>query len=160
MTVTRQGTTHRRRAAPPALSALAVAALLVTLAGAPGCVRTRVVHDTATRTIRVSGPPPAPPTPTQSPGPGTGPPTVWIGGTLTTVDAGRLSLREGSGATVSLDRLGDGATAFFRVQGSAWTALPRGAAVAPGGPACVETLLAGQTMVALRVFLGTECGPS
>lgn len=143
---------------PPVVSAVAAALLLAAMVAAPGCARTRTVQTTVTRTIRVSGPPPAPPTPAQSPG--NGPPTVWIGGTLTAVEAGTITLREGSGTRVSLDRLGDGATAFFEVRASAWVALPRGAPIAAEGPACVETLLAGQTMLALRVFLGTECGPS
>jgi hypothetical protein len=88
------------------------------------------------------------------------PPVVWIGGTLTEVTATTIELRESFGAVVSLDRLGREATGFFRVTAGTWERLPAGATVATGMEACVETLMDGRTLLALRVFLGAGCGPA
>lgn len=85
---------------------------------------------------------------------------VWIGGTLTEVTATVIELREPLGSVVSLQRLGRQATAFFRVSGGAWERLPGGEAVVTGTEACVETLMDGATLLALRVFLGVGCGPT
>jgi hypothetical protein len=103
--------------------------------------------------------PPVPSFPPQSAG-ADQPPVVWIGGTLTEVNANVIELREAFGSVVSLQRLGSGATGFFRVAGGAWERLPAGQAVATGTEACVETLMDGATLLALRVFLGAGCGPA
>jgi hypothetical protein len=88
------------------------------------------------------------------------PPVVWIGGTLTEVTATAIELREPFGSVVSLQRLGREATRFFRATENAWERLPVGATAAIGTEACVETLMDGPTLLALRVFLGAGCGPA
>lgn len=134
-----------------------LAVAIVCLLALASCTTTRTV----TRVVRVSagGAPPAPPTSLVSPRPGQ-PPTVWIAGTLSAVGPQRIEVREGSGPTVTVQRLAEGATGFFEVRGGAWALLPRAAAVPPGGAACVEALMAGPALLALRVFLGAGCGPS
>ena len=57
-------------------------------------------------------------------------------------------------------RLAQGATSFFRVNGDRWEHLADAQPVDPGQSACIETLMNGQTLLALRVFLGTTCGPA
>jgi len=115
-------------------------------------------------------PEPAPPGPTlpgvtqNEPGPGD-PPVVWIAGTLEVVEPGHLAIREGSqseGPRIRLERLAEGATDFYRLDGEAWRELPAEEVdlLEVGERACVETLLDGQTFLALRVFLGASCGPS
>jgi hypothetical protein len=106
-----------------------------------------------------SPPPPVPSGPQQSGGPSQ-PPVVWIGGTLTEVDRDRVVVQEAFGAVVTLQQLGRGATAFFEVAGDAWARVSSPTSVEPGGPVCVETLLDGETLLALRVFLGASCGPA
>lgn len=103
--------------------------------------------------------PPPPPTASQSLGPDQ-PPVIWLGGTVVTVTADRLELQEGSGSIVTLLRLGQGATAFFRVSEDRWVRLPRQVDIETGERACVETLLDGSSLLALRVFLGAGCGPT
>jgi len=103
--------------------------------------------------------PAVPSLPRQTGGPDQ-PPVVWIAGTIDEVAADRIELREGSGSVVTLQRLGREATGIFRVSEEAWERLPPGAAVAAGERACVETLMDGQTLLALRVFLGAGCGPA
>jgi hypothetical protein len=105
-----------------------------------------------------SRPPPAPPTPEQSLG-ADQPPVIWIGGTLTAVEDDRVELLEGSGSLVVLQRLGRGTTAFFEVAEGRWVRLDAAAAVAEGQRVCVETLMDGSSLLALRVFLGAGCGP-
>jgi hypothetical protein len=103
---------------------------------------------------------PLPPTtPTQSLG-ADQPPVIWIGGILTTVEDDRVTIREGSGSSVSLVRLAEGATAFFAIAEDRWERLPAGASVANGQTVCVETLMGGSSLVAIRVFLGVGCGPA
>jgi hypothetical protein len=83
-----------------------------------------------------------------------------VAGELTEVTADRLELKEAFGSEVTLRRLGGNATSFFHVRQGTWRrADPRTAAKA-GTEACVETLMDGQTLLALRVFLGAECGPT
>jgi len=88
------------------------------------------------------------------------PPIVWIGGRLTESRADRLELKESFGSVVTLRLLGGNASAFFRVSGGAWQAADPRAVVTAGAKACVETLMNGRTLLALRVFLGADCGPS
>jgi hypothetical protein len=103
--------------------------------------------------------PPAPATPKQRLDP-SAPPVVYIGGLLTDVAADRIEVQEPSGRVVAIQRLSQGATVFFRVAGSAWARLPTSAPVPTGQPTCVETLMDGSNLLALRVFLGADCGPS
>lgn len=103
--------------------------------------------------------PPPPPTASQSLGPDQ-PPVIWLGGTVEAVTTDRLELREGSGSIVTLLRLGQGATTFFRVSGDRWVRLPRQVGLESVERACVEALLDGSSLLALRVFLGAGCGPT
>jgi hypothetical protein len=102
--------------------------------------------------------PPAPPE-TGSIAPGE-PPRIWLAGTLTDVTDARVDLREESGQAVSLQRLAAGTTAFYRVSGGAWQKLAPDAPIAAGQAACAEALMDATNLLALRVFLGTGCGPS
>jgi hypothetical protein len=85
---------------------------------------------------------------------------VWIGGTLVEVAPDSITVREAFGSVVRLQRLGQGATTFFEVSGTDWAEVPDGASIEAGRAACVETLLNGPTLLALRVFLGASCGPA
>lgn len=103
--------------------------------------------------------PPIPPLPTQSLGPSQ-PPLIWVGGTLTSVTADRLEITEPLGSVVRLARLGDGATAFFVVQAAAWHRLAATTPIDTGASVCAQTLMDGANLLALRVFLGAQCGPA
>jgi hypothetical protein len=103
--------------------------------------------------------PPAPSDPVRSVEPGQ-PPTIWIGGTLSDVASASLAIREPTGAEVSLRRLAAGATAFFQVANGSWHRLAPEAQISAGRQACVEVLMDGANLLALRVFLGVACGPS
>jgi hypothetical protein len=103
--------------------------------------------------------PELPPTPRQSLGPNQ-PPVIWVGGELTDVGEDHLEILEASGSVVRIRRLGSGATSFFEIVEGRWARLPAGAAPASGEEACVETLLDGTSMLALRVFVGARCGPA
>jgi hypothetical protein len=105
------------------------------------------------------GVPPAPAQGIGSVAPGE-PPRVWIAGTLTDVTDSRIQVREASGQDLSLQRLAAGTTAFYRIAGDGWAKLAPEAQVAAGQAACTEALLDGKNPLALRVFLGTECGPA
>jgi hypothetical protein len=98
------------------------------------------------------------------PGPGD-PPVVWIAGTLEVLDQGHLAVREGGGGEgprIRLERLAEGATDFYRLDGQVWRELsPEEVDLLQAGErACVEALLDGETFLALRVFLDSSCGPS
>jgi len=103
--------------------------------------------------------PPIPALPTQSLGPSQ-PPLIWVGGTLTAVTADRLEVTEPFGSVVRLARLGNGATAFFEVQAGSWRRLAATTPVTTGASVCAQTLMDGTNLLALRVFLGVECGPA
>jgi hypothetical protein len=60
---------------------------------------------------------------------------------------------------VNVERLGAGATAFFRLSGGGWTQLEGAAPVAVGGEVCIQSAMTGGKLLALRVFLGATCGP-
>jgi hypothetical protein len=98
--------------------------------------------------------------------PGAGdPPVVWVAGTLEVLDQGHLAIREGSGGEgprIRLERLAEGATDFYRLDGEVWRELSPEEVdqFQVGERACVEALLDGQTFLALRVFLDASCGPS
>jgi hypothetical protein len=61
-----------------------------------------------------------------------------------------------------LERLAEGATDFYRLEGEGWRELsPEEVELLEVGErACVEALLDGGTFLALRVFLASSCGPS
>ena len=102
--------------------------------------------------------PPPPTTPQQSLGPTT-PPVTWLSGTIQEATTGSFRLQQGDGAVVSVKRLGQGATKLFGVSGLSWERLPAKTTVRSGETVCIETLLDGPNLVALRVFLGAGCGP-
>jgi len=102
--------------------------------------------------------PPPPRTPERSLGPDT-PPVVWLGGTIRAVEPARIRLREDDGSEASLQRLAGSATAFFRVAAGAWQRVDPSTGPGAEGPACVEALMDGTNLVAIRVFLGAGCGP-
>ena len=90
-------------------------------------------------------------------------PLVWLDGTLEELGESQLGLRAGEGELVRLQRLAEGATAFLRPHPDGWVELLPGEVdllEAGVDAACVEALLDGRTLLALRVFLGAECGPS
>jgi hypothetical protein len=98
------------------------------------------------------------------PGPGD-PPVVWIAGTLEVLEQGHLAVREGSrgeGPRIRLERLAEGATDFYRLEGDGWRELSTEEVdlLDVGDRTCVEALLDGRTFLALRVFLDSSCGPS
>jgi len=117
-----------------------------------GCTRTRIVER------RVGRLPPIPTTSNQ-PSPNE-PPLVWVGGTLTEATTDRLLVTDSLGSPIKLLRLAGGATTFFKVVGSRWQRLSDREPVQTGGLACVETLMDGVNLLALRVFLGATCGPA
>jgi hypothetical protein len=85
---------------------------------------------------------------------------VWVGGTVSEVASDRIELTEPSGSVVALRRLAGGATSFYRVSAGRWRRLPAGSSIGGGSPACVETLMDGTNLLAVRVFLGANCGPA
>jgi hypothetical protein len=102
-----------------------------------------------------------PPFPSQDAGnvPGQAP-LIWVGGTLTDVTDRTVVVTEASGTEVTLKRLGQDATAFLRTRAGAWQRVTTTSSIETGQAACVETLLDGQNLLALRVFLGAACGPT
>jgi hypothetical protein len=114
-----------------------------------------------TRTASAEASPSLPPIPTESEANGTEQaPVAWIGGTLARIGSEELVLKEAGGSKVTLRRLGQDATAFFRAEGGAWARIEPDDALDQGEQACVETLLSGLNLLALRVFLGADCGPT
>jgi hypothetical protein len=92
-----------------------------------------------------------------------GPPVVWVSGTLESVAASRLTIREGEGQSIEVHRLTASASRFLRLKDGRWQELSEeeAAELRAGEHACVEALLDGTTFVALRVFLGASgCGPA
>jgi hypothetical protein len=102
-----------------------------------------------------------PPVTGSRPAPGS-PPLVWLEGTMEEVSEGSLSVREGQGAVVQLERAVAGATRVFRLEDQEWAVLTdqEAAGVEAGQHVCVEALLDGGTLLALRVFLEAGCGPT
>jgi hypothetical protein len=90
------------------------------------------------------------------------PPVVWLEGTVEDLDPSSLTLREGQGPRIRIRRFEEGATDFLRVEEGAWRELADQEVeiLGVGGQACVEALLDGRTLFALRVFLGARCGPA
>ncbi|HEY1331369.1 MAG TPA: hypothetical protein VGH10_07845 [Actinomycetota bacterium] len=71
-----------------------------------------------------------------------------------------IRVRETAGPEVATTRLAEGATTFYEAAAGAWQRLDSRASVRTGGPVCVETLMDGSNLLALRVFLGATCGPA
>jgi hypothetical protein len=104
---------------------------------------------------------PPPPVIGSEPGPGD-PPVVWLDGSLEEVSESQLVIREGQGPRLRVERFAAGATSFLRQEDGEWIELGEEevGAIRPGQPACLESLLDGRTFLALRVFLGADCGPA
>lgn len=102
-----------------------------------------------------------PPVSESEPGPGD-PPLVWLDGTLESISESELAVREGQGPRIPVERFAAGATSFLRREGGDWRELSTDevASLEAGGQACLEALLDGGTFLALRVFLGSDCGPA
>jgi hypothetical protein len=131
------------------------AVLLIVVAGAAAVALDRLVLDPSSTVSQAPG------VARSDPAPGS-PPLVWLGGTLERIDESSLTIREGEGPGVDLERAAAGGTRFFRLDGEAWRALPDEDAVTvdAGQAVCVEALLDGRNLLALRVFLGAGCGPA
>lgn len=131
------------------------AVLLIAVAAAAAVTVDRLVLNPAPT---LSG---APGVARSDPAPGS-PPLVWLDGTLEQIGQGSLAIREGEGSRVDLERAAAGGTRFFRLDGDRWGVLSEedAEAVDAGQRVCVEALLDGRNLLALRVFLGAGCGPS
>ena len=92
----------------------------------------------------------------------TDPPLVWIGGTLEEVGETKLTLRDGEGPPIIVERFSGGATSFYALDDAEWRELEVEEAddVAPGEDACIEALADGEAFLALRVFLDRICAPA
>jgi hypothetical protein len=88
------------------------------------------------------------------------PPLVWLEGELEEIGERGLVLRDGEGPRIEVERFAGAATRFYRLTNGRWLELAADAQVPPGGEACVEALLDEQAFLAVRVFLGTGCGPA
>ena len=126
-----------------------------------GVIAAIVMAGACTNPPARQGPPRIPPAPpeTGSAAPSE-PPSVWIAGILTDVTDAGIDVREPSGQDVTMQRLAAGTTSFYRVSNGAWAKLAPAAQVSAGQTACIEALLAGTNLLALRVFLGVGCGPA
>ncbi len=113
-----------------------------------------------TQTQLASGPVPA--VPQVEPAPG-GPPVIWVAGTLRQIAESQITIQNGEGASIRLQRLAAGASRFLRLTNGRWreVATEDRDGVRVGERACAEALLDGATFVALRVFVGAlGCGPA
>jgi hypothetical protein len=90
------------------------------------------------------------------------PPVVWLEGVVEELEPTSLTLREGQGPRIRIRRFEGGATHFLRLGAGGWRELPEPEVdgLGPGDQACVEALLDGRTLFALRIFLGARCGPA
>jgi hypothetical protein len=88
-------------------------------------------------------------------------PIVWVSGQAVAVSLSKLNVVEGGGSRAIVHRLSEGATRFFVLQAGRFEAMPEADALAvrSGTPLCVESLLDGKRLLALRVFVGSACGP-
>lgn len=96
----------------------------------------------------------------EDPAPGS-PPLVWVAGSLIEISASSLEVREGGGPTVRIRRFAEGATRFFQPVPGEWRRLDDAQVegIEPGRAVCIEALLDGQRLLALRVFLDARCAP-
>jgi hypothetical protein len=103
--------------------------------------------------------------PTPSIGPATTvpdqPPVVWVSGQTATVTPHRINLVEQPGSRLSIRRLAEGATKFFRQDSDRWVLMAPDDVelIDVGTPVCVESLLDRNHYLAIRVFVGAACGP-
>ncbi len=107
-----------------------------------------------------SGPVPA--VPQVEPPPG-GPPVIWVAGTVRQVAESEITIQNGEGASIRLQRLAAGASRFLRLTNGRWreVSTEETDGIRVGERACAEALLDGATFVALRVFVGAlGCGPA
>ena len=96
--------------------------------------------------------------PENEPGPGD-PPLVWLEGELQEIGETELVVQDGDADPIAVQRFAGRATRFFRLAGGEWRELDETTGLEPGDHACVEALLDGDAFLAVRVFLGSECGP-
>ena len=101
-----------------------------------------------------------PPIERTEPGPDD-PPLVWVGGSLEEVGESQLLLQDGDGPQVIIERFSGEATRFYRPEAGDWRELSADeiAAIGTGDEACIEALLDGETLLAIRVFLERTCAP-
>jgi hypothetical protein len=88
-------------------------------------------------------------------------PVVWISGQSEDVGLAKLTVVEAGGSRAIVHRLSEGATRFFVLHEGDFEAMPEADAllVQRGTAICVESLLDGRRLLALRVFVGAACGP-
>lgn len=143
-----------------------MAAVMLSLAaGLTGCGKppakppapTRSAASQPSRTGVGSGP--LPPIPPESAG-GAQSPVVWVGGVLARITDRQLVIEEALGSEIALVRLGQNATAFLEPVDGAWERVDPETGIRRRAQVCVETLLDGHNLLALRVFLGADCGPT
>jgi hypothetical protein len=147
----------RRRRALATIALLTLAVLVLSACSSPPASN----RGPGTPAASVRSSPSFPPIPSESGSGGSGQaPVAWIGGTLARIGSEQLVVKEAGGSKVTLRRLGQDATAFFRAAGGAWARIEPDDALDQGEQACVETLLSGLNLLALRVFLGADCGPT
>jgi hypothetical protein len=132
--------------------------LLLIAIGAGGALAADRYLIDEVRPVSGSGSPPIERT-TQEPG---DPPLIWIGGTLEEIGDSQMTLREGDGPEVLLERFAGDATRFFRPDGDEWRPLDGAevSAIDNGELACVEALVDDQNFLAIRVFLERDCAPA
>jgi hypothetical protein len=89
------------------------------------------------------------------------PPVVWVSGQTAVVTSNRVNVVEGPGSRLSIRRLAEGATKFFRQDSDRWVLMSPDdiQLIDVGTPVCVESLLDRSHYLALRVFVGAACGP-
>lgn len=102
-----------------------------------------------------------PPIERNEPQPGD-PPVVWVSGTLDSVSDEALLVRDEEGPRVHVERFAAGATRFLRPRAGEWRELTarKVSALESGDLVCVEAILDSGAFLAVRVFLGAECGPA
>ncbi|HEY7282094.1 MAG TPA: hypothetical protein VID47_10915 [Actinomycetota bacterium] len=88
-------------------------------------------------------------------------PLVWVSGQSVAVSPSRITIVENGGSKAVVHRLAEGTTRFFVLHGGRFESMPEADArhARPGTPICVESLLDGRRLVALKVFFGAACGP-
>jgi hypothetical protein len=89
------------------------------------------------------------------------PPVVWVSGQSSVVTTSRLTVVEPGGSRAIVRRLSRGATKFFVLHEGRFEHMAEDDAllIEVGTPMCVESLLDGRRLLALRVFVGAACGP-
>ncbi|MFL5796993.1 MAG: hypothetical protein ACJ77A_03550 [Actinomycetota bacterium] len=89
------------------------------------------------------------------------PPVVWISGQSADISASRLTVIGRGGSRAVVRRLSRGATKFFVLHEGRFERMAEDDAllVEAGTAMCVESLLDGRSLIALRVFVGAACGP-